>query len=29
MNRRPDLDWSRVIAFALLILYHSGMAWSG
>jgi len=29
MNRRPDLDWLRVIAFGLLILYHSGMAWSG
>ena len=29
MNRRPDLDWLRVIAFALLILYHSGTAWSG
>ena len=29
MNRRLDLDWLRVIAFALLILYHSGMAWSG
>ena len=28
-NRRPDLDWLRVTAFALLILYHSGMAWSG
>lgn len=29
MNRRPDLDWLRVTAFGLLILYHSGMAWSG
>ncbi len=29
MNRRPDLDWLRVIAFGLLVLYHSGMAWSG
>jgi hypothetical protein len=29
MNRRADLDWLRVIAFGLLILYHSGMAWSG
>jgi hypothetical protein len=29
MNRRPDLDWLRNIAFGLLILYHSGMAWSG
>jgi len=28
MNRRPDLDWLRIIAFALLILYYSGMAWS-
>lgn len=27
--RRPDLDWLRVLAFGLLILYHSGMAWSG
>lgn len=27
--RRADLDWLRVSAFALLILYHSGMAWSG
>jgi peptidoglycan/LPS O-acetylase OafA/YrhL len=27
--RRADLDWLRVLAFALLILYHSGMAWSG
>jgi len=24
-NRRYDLDWLRVIAFGLLILYHSGM----
>src|SRR5260370_33868097 len=29
MERRPDLDWLRVTAFGLLILYHSGMAWSG
>jgi glucan biosynthesis protein C len=29
MNRRTDLDWLRVIAFGLLILYHAGMAWSG
>ncbi len=28
-TRRPDLDWLRVAAFALLILYHCGMAWSG
>ena len=28
-NRRADLDWLRVSAFALLILYHAGMAWSG
>jgi hypothetical protein len=28
-TRRPDLDWLRVSAFALLILYHCGMAWSG
>ena len=28
-DRRADLDWLRVSAFALLILYHSGMAWSG
>ncbi len=27
--RRADLDWLRVTAFGLLILYHSGMAWSG
>ena len=27
--RRSDLDWLRVLAFGLLILYHSGMAWSG
>src|SRR4051812_4471337 len=27
--RRADLDWLRVIAFALLMLYHAGMAWSG
>lgn len=29
MNRRADLDWLEVIAFGLLILYHSGMVWSG
>lgn len=29
MDRRPDLDWLRVLAFGLLVLYHSGMAWSG
>lgn len=28
-TRRADLDWLRVLAFTLLILYHSGMAWSG
>lgn len=28
-TRRADLDWLRVAAFGLLILYHSGMAWSG
>lgn len=28
-DRRADLDWLRVTAFGLLILYHSGMAWSG
>jgi hypothetical protein len=28
-TRRADLDWLRVIAFGLLILYHAGMAWSG
>jgi len=28
-SRRADLDWLRVSAFALLILYHAGMAWSG
>jgi surface polysaccharide O-acyltransferase-like enzyme len=27
--RRADLDWLRVIAFGLLIFYHSGLAWSG
>ena len=27
--RRADLDWLRVSAFGLLILYHAGMAWSG
>ena len=29
MDRRPDLDWLRVIAFGLLILYHAGFAWTG
>ena len=29
MDRRPDLDWLRVLAFALLILYHAGFAWTG
>lgn len=28
-SRRADLDWLRVLAFALLIVYHAGMAWSG
>ena len=28
-SRRADLDWLRVFAFGLLILYHAGMAWSG
>ena len=28
-QRRPDLDWLRVLAFGLLIAYHAGMAWSG
>lgn len=28
-DRRPDLDWLRVLAFGLLIVYHAGMAWSG
>ncbi|MBI3198411.1 MAG: acyltransferase [Rhodospirillales bacterium] len=28
-TRRADLDWLRVLAFGLLILYHAGMAWSG
>ena len=28
-DRRADLDWLRVSAFGLLILYHAGMAWSG
>lgn len=28
-DRRADLDWLRVLAFALLIVYHAGMAWSG
>jgi surface polysaccharide O-acyltransferase-like enzyme len=27
--RRADLDWLRVAAFGLLIVYHAGMAWSG
>ena len=25
-TRRNDLDWLRIAAFALLILYHAGMA---
>ena len=25
MQRRHDLDWVRVCAFALLVLYHVGM----
>jgi hypothetical protein len=29
MDRRPDLDWLHVLAFALLILYHAGFAWTG
>jgi glucans biosynthesis protein C len=29
IGRRADLDWLRVLAFGLLILYHAGMAWSG
>ena len=29
VSRRADLDWLRVTAFGLLILYHSGMAYSG
>jgi len=29
MDRRPDLDWLRVIAFGLLIFYHAGFAWTG
>src|SRR5262245_12289406 len=29
LSRRADLDWLRVLAFGLLILYHAGMAWSG
>jgi len=29
MDRRADLDWLRVIAFGLLILYHAGLAWTG
>lgn len=29
MDRRPDLDWLRVLAFGLLILYHAGFAWTG
>jgi peptidoglycan/LPS O-acetylase OafA/YrhL len=29
MDRRPDIDWLRVIAFGGLVLYHSSMAWSG
>jgi len=27
--RCADLDWLRVCAFGLLILYHAGVAWSG
>src|SRR5690242_18084155 len=29
MDRRPDIDWLRVIALGVLVLYHSAMAWSG
>lgn len=29
MNRRHDIDALRVFAFALLILYHTGMAYVG
>src|SRR5215475_3572637 len=29
LSRRADLDWLRVLAFGLLIVYHAGMAWSG
>lgn len=29
MDRRADLDWLRVIAFGLLVLYHSCLAWAG
>lgn len=29
MDRRADLDWLRVIAFGLLILYHAGLPWTG
>ena len=29
LSRRSDLDWLRVLAFGLLIVYHAGMAWSG
>jgi hypothetical protein len=28
MQRRYDLDWLRVIAFALLMLFHTGMMFS-
>ena len=28
-DRRADLDWLRLGAFGLLIVYHAGMAWSG
>ena len=28
MKRRYDLDWLRVIAFALLMLFHTGMLFS-
>lgn len=29
MDRRPDLDWLRALAFGLLIFYHAGFAWTG
>ena len=28
MKRRYDLDWLRMIAFALLMLFHTGMLFS-
>ena len=28
MNRRYDLDWLRVMAFAILMLFHTGMMFS-